>query len=53
MIPLVLIFPRFMGIDGVMYAGPIADMAAAIVAIAFAVKEHKKMTVFANSLVTK
>ena len=53
LIPLVLIFPRFMGIDGVMYAGPIADMAAAIVAIAFAVKEHKKMTVFANSLVTK
>ena len=53
LIPLVLIFPRFMGIDGVMYAGPIADMAAAIVAIVFAVKEHKKMTVFANSLVTK
>ena len=49
LIPLVLIFPRFMGIDGVMYAGPIADMAAAVVAITFAVKEHKKMTVLANN----
>jgi len=47
LIPLVLIFPRFMGIDGVMYAGPIADMAAAVVAITFAVKEHKKMTAMA------
>lgn len=44
LIPLVLIFPMFMGIDGVMYAGPIADAAAAFVAITFAVKEHKKMT---------
>lgn len=49
LIPLVLIFPWFMGIDGVMYAGPIADMAAAVVAITFAVKEHKKMTVLANN----
>lgn len=45
LIPLVLIFPRVMGIDGVMYAGPIADAAAATIAITFAVKEHKKMTV--------
>ena len=39
-----------MGINGVMYAGPIADMAAAIVAITFAVKEHKKMTAMANEI---
>lgn len=32
LLPLILIFPKFMGIDGVMYAGPIADAAAAIVA---------------------
>jgi len=43
LIPLVLVFPVFMGIDGVMYAGPIADTAAAIVAISFAVREHKRM----------
>lgn len=37
LLPLILIFPIFMGIDGVMYAGPIADLAAAVVAILFAV----------------
>ena len=30
LLPLIIIFPIFMGIDGVMYAGPIADAAAAI-----------------------
>ena len=43
MIPLILIFPLFFGINGVMYAGPIADLAAAVVAISFAVRELKKM----------
>ncbi len=41
LIPLVLIFPMFWGIDGVMYAGPIADTAAAVVAISLAVHELK------------
>ena len=48
LIPLILIFPMFLGIDGVMYAGPIADLAAAVVAITIAVREHKKMTVRAQ-----
>ena len=39
LLPLILIFPVFMGIDGVMYAGPIADGAAAAVAAGFAVRE--------------
>lgn len=43
LLPLIVILPRFMGIDGVMYAGPVADGAAAVVAIALAVKELKKM----------
>lgn len=43
LLPLILIFPIFMGIDGVMYAGPIADLAAAVVAIFFAVKELGEM----------
>ncbi|MEG0377455.1 MAG: MATE family efflux transporter [Eubacterium sp.] len=43
LLPLILIFPMFMGIDGVMYAGPIADGAAAIVAITMALRELKKM----------
>lgn len=43
LLPLILIFPIFMGIDGVMYAGPIADSAAAIVAIGLAVRELRGM----------
>lgn len=43
LLPLIVIFPIFMGIDGVMYAGPIADGAAALVAIGYAVKELRKM----------
>lgn len=43
LLPLILIFPIFMGIDGVMYAGPIADGAAAAVAIGYAVKELREM----------
>lgn len=42
LLPLIVIFPLFMGIDGVMYAGPIADGAAAVVAIGLAVREQKK-----------
>ncbi len=32
LIPLILILPSFMGIDGILYAGPIADLAAIICA---------------------
>ena len=38
-----VIFLLYMGIDGVMYAGPIADAAAGIVAIGFALKELRAM----------
>ena len=44
LLPLILIFPLYMGIDGVMYAGPIADGAAAVVAIVLARSEIKKMS---------
>ena len=43
LLPLILIFSAFMGIDGVMYAGPIADGAAAVVAIGYAVRELRIM----------
>ena len=32
MLPLILLLPIFLGIDGVMYAGPIADGIAAVTA---------------------
>ena len=39
LLPLVIIFPLFMGIDGVMYAGPIADAAAFILTVFFTRRE--------------
>ena len=44
LLPLIVIFPIFMGIDGVMYAGPIADAAAAIVCGFFTVRELRELT---------
>lgn len=42
-IPLVLIFPMLWGIDGVMYAAPIADCAALILAVTLAAHEMRSM----------
>ena len=43
LLPLIIIFSLIMGIDGVMYAGPIADAAAFVLAIVFARRELGKM----------
>ncbi|MCL2200485.1 MAG: MATE family efflux transporter [Oscillospiraceae bacterium] len=43
LLPLLLILPAFMGIDGIMIAGPIADSAAAILAGTFVVRELRKL----------
>lgn len=43
LLPLILILPMFYGIDGVMYAGPIADAAALLLAAYFAWREIKNM----------
>ena len=39
LIPLILFLPTKLGIDGVVFAGPIADAAAALLAISFLVRE--------------
>ena len=44
LLPLIIIFPIFMGIDGVMYAGPIADGITAIVCGVFTGRELKELT---------
>lgn len=49
LIPLIIIFPLFMGIDGVMYAGPIADGMAIIISLGFAYRELKLMKSYENS----
>ncbi len=43
LLPLLLILPRFFGIDGVLYAGPIADLSAVIVCAIFVAVEMKHM----------
>lgn len=43
LLPLIIIFPRFLGIDGIMYAGPIADLLAAVVASVMLSRELRTM----------
>jgi len=47
LIPLLLILPGFWGIDGVLFAAPIADATAIIVTVLFVMKELKKMKTLA------
>ena len=41
LLPLILILPLFMGIDGILYAGPIADAMAGIIAVTMILNELK------------
>lgn len=41
LLPLIVILPRFFGIDGIMFAGPIADGAAALVAGLLIIREFR------------
>ena len=43
LLPLIIILPRIFGIDGIMYAGPIADGIALIVTVIFISLEIKKI----------
>ena len=38
-LPLVVILPTFMGLDGILFAGPISDVISFIVALAFVIRE--------------
>lgn len=42
LIPLMLIFPTFMGIDGILYSQPIADALSVITSILFVAKEFSR-----------
>lgn len=42
LLPLLVVFPLVFGIDGIMYAGPSADLLAAVVTGAMAVRELKR-----------
>lgn len=43
LLPLILILPLLMGIDGIMFAAPVADVIAAVLAVLFMSKEFGRM----------
>ena len=43
LLPLIVVLPLFIGIDGIMYAGPIADFVAGVVALAMAGMEVRRL----------
>ena len=43
LIPLLLILPKFFGLDGILYAGLYADITTGVVALAFALSEIRKL----------
>lgn len=43
LLPLIIIFPIFLGVDGVMYAGPIADGVAFFITVLFVRREMRLM----------
>ncbi len=45
LLPLIIIFPLFAGIDGIMYAAPIADLVAAVVSVVLVRKEFKRINI--------
>lgn len=45
LLPLILILPLFLGIKGIIYAGPIADFIAAAVSVAMVIAEFRIMEI--------
>ena len=43
LIPMVLILPLFFGLDGILYAGPVADLSSAVIVVFFAGHELKRL----------
>ena len=44
LVPLILVLPLFLGIEGILYSGPVADALAAVVAAIMVKQEFKDMT---------
>ncbi len=42
LLPLILILPLFAGIDGILFAGPVADFSAAVVSLLMIMREFKR-----------
>lgn len=50
LIPLILILPLYMGIDGILYAGPLAEFGATVIVALFMILEVKKLHKSTNNL---
>lgn len=48
LLPLIIILPLFAGIDGIMFAGPVADLMAALASLFFVIREFKRLTRMQN-----
>ena len=53
LLPLLVLLPRFMGIEGIVYSAPVADFAAAATAIAMILFEVKNMNRLQNGVAAK
>jgi Na+-driven multidrug efflux pump len=43
LIPLIIILPMFMGLEGILYAGPVADISSGIIVFIFICAEMKRL----------
>ena len=43
LIPLILILPLFMGLNGILYSAPVADVASAVIVALFIIPEMRKL----------
>lgn len=49
LVPLILILPLFLGLDGILYAGPAADIASAVIVACFIIPELKKLNSYVKA----
>ena len=53
LIPMIIILPKFLGLDGIWYAQDISDLLSTIITITVLVKELKKYKDFKNDIQSK
>ncbi len=52
LLPLIIVLPLFIGIDGIMFAGPVADFMAGATGILLAYFELKKLNTIPENVIT-
>ena len=43
LVPMILILPLFMGLDGILYSAPVADIGSAVIVACFIIPEMRKL----------